>query len=268
MKSTASKLWRTATCMATPPIAHRKKLTYQYQRSLDPGLSLIPGFGVWRTFSTKERLRRGPTMVQDDNTADESQAPEKRDRWSREIRSSPGGNPAGMWREASRIGQHSMPSMLGAASKGAGVFTTEGSDKVLSFGKYASLTYGEVLRRDPGYCEKIVLRADGGDMDEEYMDFAAYLRRAAAAPLEVRTDDLEVERNHSTHAEAAGIRLSSKTLETGKYAGYTYAEILEMDLEYCKWLVENMMESGKDASPYWPFVAYILYCRNNTRGTT
>merc|ERR1712008_276306 len=190
-------------------------------------------------------------------------------RWSRKIRHSPGGEaPAGQWREAAR-----MNSCLPTEALGIGV---AGADTVLGFGKYGDPTYKEVLRRDPSYCEGVVVRAaDGSGMDDEFLAFAKFVVEAKAmhasnsmeivgghaSDIGVR-DIAQCDTSHSSlDLEEVHTSLDLEEVQVGKYVGSTFAEPFDEDQEYCSMLVEDMMKQGKRGSPLWPLVAYILYRR-------
>lgn len=181
-------------------------------------------------------------------------------RWSRKIRHSPGGEaPASQWREAAR-----RSTSLPTEALGIGV---AGADTVLGFGKYGDLTYKEVLRQDPSYCEGVVLRAsDGGGMDDEFLAFAKFIVEAkathAASVAEVPGQNAsEIGSRDDSHFDTTHTCLDLEEVQIGKYVGSTFAELFDEDQEYCSQLVEVMMKKGKCGSPLWPLVAYILYRR-------
>eukprot|EP00416_Gambierdiscus_australes_P032110 CAMPEP_0171091236 /NCGR_PEP_ID=MMETSP0766_2-20121228/32313_1 /TAXON_ID=439317 /ORGANISM="Gambierdiscus australes, Strain CAWD 149" /LENGTH=192 /DNA_ID=CAMNT_0011549313 /DNA_START=35 /DNA_END=613 /DNA_ORIENTATION=- len=155
--------------------------------------------------------------------------------------------PAALWRDAAR-------NSTKESHREVVVSGIPGGDTVLSFGKYRNLSYEEALRRDTAYCDGVLRRADGGDMDEEFLAFADYLKEVRAAQ-----EDSEDKEASGLTVESE-LSLSSAEVPAGAYAGSTYAEVLE-DKEYCNELVEDMMHSGGAGSPFWPLVAYILYHR-------
>jgi len=182
-------------------------------------------------------------------------------RWSRKVRHSPGGEaPASQWREAARMSSSKLPTK----ALGIGV---PGGDTVLDFGKYRDLTYQEVLRKDPAYCEGVVLRAsDEGGMDDEFLAFAKFVVEAktmhAASPAEAARGNVsDSDDGDVIQSDIGNTCLDSEEVEVGKYVGSTFAELFEDDPEYCSTLVEDMMKQGKRGSPLWPLVAYILYRR-------
>mmetsp|Transcript_8723 Transcript_8723/g.14179 ORF Transcript_8723/g.14179 Transcript_8723/m.14179 type:complete len:229 (+) Transcript_8723:81-767(+) len=193
---------------------------------------------------TSLRMMVSPSYYDDDDDAGT--------RWSREIRRSPGAEsgPAGMWREAAKNSDLEAPSEAAYRSLPAG-------STLITFGKYRNFTYEDVARRDPKYCDGVVRRADGDDMDDEFLAFAKYLQelRVAASSItsEVDADDGECDEIDSPLAEVE--------LEAGRYAGFTYAEVYEEDTLYCNELVDTMMKTGDRGSRLWPLVAYILYRR-------
>jgi len=177
-------------------------------------------------------------------------------RWSRDIKRSPGAEsgPAGMWREAAKKSDKSeTPSDAAFRSLPAG-------DTLVTFGKYNNFTYEEVARRDPKYCDVLVRRADGDDMDDEFLAFAKYLQELRRAATSFPSD---VDHDHADGGECDEIDspLGEVELEGGKYAGFTFAEVYETDVLYCNELVDSMMKTGDRGSRLWPLVAYILYRR-------
>merc|ERR1712151_872956 len=79
----------------------------------------------------------------DDSLEEDEDLPDKaKQRWSRQIRRSPGGKEAAaQWREAARIGRDAAKASSSPNVEFASL--PPGGDRLLSFGKYRELTYAE-----------------------------------------------------------------------------------------------------------------------------
>lgn len=104
----------------------------------------------------------------------------------------------------------------------------------VGFGKYRGRAYEEVLAEDPDYCRWVMESSEQADASTTLSQFADWLK----------TQDLSAAPTSDDHI-----------VRFGKHKGKTYEALLDEDLDYCQWILDqDPEEMGRTMKPFYEWL--------------
>mmetsp|Transcript_30890 Transcript_30890/g.67644 ORF Transcript_30890/g.67644 Transcript_30890/m.67644 type:complete len:211 (-) Transcript_30890:251-883(-) len=147
------------------------------------------------------------------------------------------------------------------------------AEALVGFGKHKEKTYGEMLAKEPGYCQWILKAEVQETSHPNMLDFHAFVKEhaaelngkaPAAAPARRRagfgTAEQRAERGAPAPSEQPTIFSGKRTVSFGKHVGKTFEEAFEENQHYCRWLVDRVVKKGVDKDKAAAhFALYVLH---------
>jgi len=103
-------------------------------------------------------------------------------------------------------------------------------DSLVGFGKFANLSYEELLEEDPRYCQWILHESTRDDPSPAMRDLRKWLGQQEVGP---------------------------RTMSFGKYKGLTFEEVLREDPDYAKWVVGKVEKSSDPSDNLRAFARWV-----------
>eukprot|EP00445_Apocalathium_hangoei_P082407 CAMPEP_0204184184 /NCGR_PEP_ID=MMETSP0361-20130328/54239_1 /ASSEMBLY_ACC=CAM_ASM_000343 /TAXON_ID=268821 /ORGANISM="Scrippsiella Hangoei, Strain SHTV-5" /LENGTH=435 /DNA_ID=CAMNT_0051144189 /DNA_START=118 /DNA_END=1425 /DNA_ORIENTATION=+ len=121
----------------------------------------------------------------------------------------------------------------------------------VSFGQHKDLTYEQVFSQDPGFCQWVVDTAASGKALPALLQLAAWLQGQGLQSRRSPAKDLSTP-------------TGSSKLCCGTYSGKTFVEVLEIDPEYCDYILKAEIPDTESEQAR-TFVAFAKWLKTQVR---